>query len=76
MLRKRQSYSYVLKDPTRKQVTNRELKPFTNNHTWDIVKLQPNKIVIGYKWIFKLNFLANGNIIIDIALVLLQRIST
>lgn len=39
-----------------------ELQPLDDNHTWDLVPLSPNKKSIGYKWIFKLKFMANGTI--------------
>lgn len=56
------SYSTDVLDPNWKGVINNELQSLINTHTWDLTPLPHNKCVIGCKWIFKLNFLANGTI--------------
>ncbi len=45
-----------------KKMINEELKSLQKNNIWNLTTLPPNQNVVGYKWIFKLNFNANGTI--------------
>ncbi|KAL8156075.1 hypothetical protein AgCh_001234 [Apium graveolens] len=41
---------------------NKELDALEANHTWSLVPLSPGKQTIGCKWVYKIKFLANGEI--------------
>nr|GEY86901.1 uncharacterized mitochondrial protein AtMg00810-like [Tanacetum cinerariifolium] len=41
---------------------NKELSALESNNTWEITLLPPNKQAIGSKWVYKINFKANGTI--------------
>lgn len=40
----------------------KEIQALENNHTWSLVELQKGKVPIGYKWVFKIKYNANGSI--------------
>lgn len=39
-----------------------ELKALEENKTWRIIDLQVEKRIIGYKWVYKVKFKADGSI--------------
>ena len=39
-----------------------EIEALNENHAWDITDLPPNRTPIGYKWIFKIKYKANGEV--------------
>ena len=51
-----------LEAPCWKEAINSEVESILQNHTWELVDILPENKPIGYKWIFKRNFKADGSI--------------
>jgi hypothetical protein len=45
-----------------KNAISEELKSLKKNPTWNLITLPPNRVVISYKWIFKVKFNLDGTI--------------
>lgn len=56
------TFAKAVLDPKWVEAMNKELDALENNHTWDLVTLPPGKQTIGCKWVYKIKFLANGEI--------------
>nr|GEX48471.1 uncharacterized mitochondrial protein AtMg00820-like [Tanacetum cinerariifolium] len=50
------------KDPRWIDAMQKEIQAFKNNNTWDLTSLPTNKSPIGCKWVFRIKYLADGNI--------------
>lgn len=46
-----------------KKAMQEELRSHEENATWEIIRLPPNKKIIGCKWIFKKKMDEGGNLI-------------
>ncbi|XP_075102906.1 uncharacterized protein LOC107764446 [Nicotiana tabacum] len=56
------SYSQAIKDDRWIKAMNLEIEAIEQNHTWDVVDLQPSKVPIGYKWVYKIKYNADGSV--------------
>lgn len=54
--------SKALSQPHWKHAMNVEYESLMKSHTWDLVDLPPEKEPIGYKWVFKTKYKADGSI--------------
>ena len=57
-----QSYAYAILDKRWVEAMNFEIEALQSNGTWKVVPLPPGKKAIGFKWVFKINYKANGAI--------------
>jgi len=56
------TYSKAVKHDCWRKVIQCEISAFESNQTWETTLLPKEKIVIGYKWIFKIKYKANGTV--------------
>lgn len=52
----------IVSNPLWVEVMHKELQALEQNHTWDLMPLPLGKTAIGCKWVYKVKYLANGNI--------------
>lgn len=55
-------YKQTACDPHWQQAMSEELASLTSNHTWDIVPLPTEKVLIGCKCVYRLKYLADGTL--------------
>lgn len=57
-----QSYEEASQHPLWVEAMQKELKALSDNNTWDLVDLPPDKKAIGFKWVFKVKLKADGSL--------------
>lgn len=62
MVREPSSFKEAIQHPQWMDAINAELQAVTDNHTWIITDLPPDKMPIGCKWIFKIKLKADGSV--------------
>ncbi|GJU00934.1 ribonuclease H-like domain-containing protein [Tanacetum coccineum] len=53
---------YIIKDSRWVEAMNQEIEALNRNNTWVITELPENTKAIGYKWIYKVKYKANGDV--------------
>ncbi|XP_019235872.1 PREDICTED: uncharacterized protein LOC109216195 [Nicotiana attenuata] len=56
------TYTESVQDPRWVEAMKSEIAALEANHTWEVVSLPPDKVPIGYKWIFKVKYKATGEV--------------
>ncbi|GKD83116.1 retrovirus-related pol polyprotein from transposon TNT 1-94, partial [Tanacetum coccineum] len=56
------SYTQASKNPKWVEAMNNEISALESNHTRELTTLPHNKHAIGYKWVFRIKYNANGSI--------------
>ncbi|KAL8089728.1 hypothetical protein AgCh_039279 [Apium graveolens] len=56
------SYNQAITDDRRVEAMNKELNALESNDTWFIVPIPPDKKIVGYKWVYKVKYLADGSL--------------
>lgn len=56
------SFAKGILDPNWVNAKNKELEVLENNNTWVLVSLPPGKYTVGYRWLYKIKYHANGEI--------------
>ena len=56
------SYSEVVKDPKWQNAMADEIATSESNQTWTITSLPPHKKAIGYKWVYRVKYKADGTV--------------
>ena len=52
----------AMKDPNWVSAMEKEHETLMRNKTWDLVDQPANVNIIGYKWVFKIKYKADGSI--------------
>ena len=53
-------YHEAIKDPKWQEAMNAKIATLVSNHTWPLTPLPFNKKVIGYKWVYRVKYKADG----------------
>ncbi|GKB08575.1 RmlC-like cupins superfamily protein [Tanacetum coccineum] len=56
------SYTQASKHPKWVEAINNEISALESNHTWELTTLPPFKHPIGYKWVYRIKYNANGSV--------------
>ncbi|KAL8118202.1 hypothetical protein AgCh_015925 [Apium graveolens] len=56
------NFSQAVLDPRWIEAMNKELDALESNNTWTLVTLPPGKQTIWCRWVFKIKYLANGDV--------------
>ncbi|PWA87032.1 ribonuclease H-like domain-containing protein [Artemisia annua] len=56
------SYEEAKKNPRWVEAMNLEVEALNRNGTWEVVELPAGRFAIGYKWVFKVKYKANGEV--------------
>ena len=57
-----ENYRIAAQQEKWKRAMQEELEALKQNATWSILPLPPNKIAIGYKWVYKTKYNADGSV--------------
>ncbi|PWA72013.1 hypothetical protein CTI12_AA274590 [Artemisia annua] len=56
------TYEEAVKDSRWVEAMNLEIETLNRNGTWEVVELPAGRKTIGYKWVFKVKYTANGEV--------------
>ena len=57
-----ETFFEATKDPRWIEAMNEEMQVLCKNETWDLVPHSPHKKAIGYQWIYKVKYNADGSV--------------
>lgn len=56
------NYDEAVKEECWREVMTKEIEALENNNTWILTDLPKGKVPIGWKWVFKVKYNADGSI--------------